>query len=329
MRRKQKKPHKNSWLKLVWLLAVLFAALVYQVSPQDILSGNFGKNRHIVQNSALLEPSKIREEGKIRVCIWNVHCYLDTYRMKNGRRIKSPKPEDEKEEIVKIIKGINPDVLGIEEVGGLPYAKEFAKRLSESGINYPYIAVSEESSEYPQCAIFSKIPFQKTNVLATKNFNYFGETARSPRGMLVADFKTDGKEWRFGSIHLKSKFGARARDRENSLFRQKEAEMIAKDMSGFLKKGGLAIIGGDFNEEPDDDAVKILKKAGLEPLEQRNANGAAFSYRWAKENAYRQFDFFMLSKAMKKYAEKAEVLPIVKSASDHAAVFTDLDFSKN
>ena len=54
-----------------------------------------------------------------------------------------------------------------------------------------------------------------------------------------------------------------------------------------------------------------------------------FSYHWAKENAYRQFDFFMISKPMKKYAEKAEVLPIVKSASDHAAVFTDLDFSKN
>lgn len=329
MRRSPKKPSKNIWIKLVWLLAVLLAALFYQVSPQDILSGNFGKNRHIVQTSAQLEPSKIREEGKIRVCIWNVHCYLDTYRMKNGRRIKSPKPEDEKEEIVKIIKDINPDVLGIEEIGGEPYAKEFAKRLSQSGMNYPYFAVSEESSEYPQCAIFSKIPFQKTNILAVKNFDYFGESARSPRGMLVADFKTGGKDWRFGSIHLKSKFGAKARDRENNLFRQKEAELIAKDMSGFLKKGGLAIIGGDFNEEPKDGAISILKKAGLEPLKQENPNGLPFSYHWAKENAYRQFDFFMISKPMKKYAEKAEVLPIVKSASDHAAVFTDLDFSKN
>lgn len=329
MRKKTAKRIKNPWIKLVWLIAVLLAALVYQVSPQDILNGNFGKNRHIVQTSSQIEPSKIREEGKIRVCIWNVHCYLDTYRMKNGRRIKSPKPEDEKEELTRIIKGINPDVLGIEEIGGEPYAKEFARRLSESGMNYPYIAVSEESSEYPQCAIFSKIPFQKTCVLAVKNFDYFGESMRSPRGMLVADFKTDGKEWRFGSIHLKSKFGAKARDRENSLFRQKEAELIAKDMSVFLKKGGLAIIGGDFNEEPNDEAVKILKKAGLEPLEQRNAKGSAFSYYWAKGNEYRRFDFFMISNPMKKYAEKAEVLPIVKSASDHAAVFTDLDFSKN
>ncbi len=326
---RRKKKSKNTLIKLVWLIAILLAALFYNVSPEDILNGNFGKNRHIAQSSAQLEPSKIREEGKVRVCIWNVHCYLDTYRMKNGRRIKSPKPEEEKAELIKVLKDINADVLGIEEVGGVPYAKEFQQRLSQAGLNYPYLAVSDESSEYPQCAIFSKIPFKKTNLLATKFFDYFGEQMRSPRGMLVADFSTNGKAWRFGSIHLKSKFGAKARDKENNLFREKEAQAIAKDMQKFLKKGGLAIIGGDFNEEPNDGAIQILKRSGLVALKQENPNGKPYSYYWAKGNEYRQFDFFMISKPLEKLTDEATVLPIIKSASDHAPVYTDLDFSKN
>lgn len=328
MKRASKKLSKNPWINFIWLIAILLAALFYQVSPEDILNGNFGKNRHIVESHAQLQPSKIREEGKVRVCIWNVHCYLDTYRMKDGKRIKSPKPEAEKTELIKILNDINADVLGIEEIGGKPYAKEFQLRLSQSGLNYPYLAVSSESSEYPQCAIFSKIPFEKINILATKPFDYFGEKIRSPRGMLIVDFSTNGKNWRFGSVHLKSKFGAKARDKENNLFRQKEAKAISKDMSKFLRKGGLAIIGGDFNEEPTDGTIKILEKSNFVTLKQQNPNGEAFSYYWAKGNQYRQFDFFMISKSMQKYTDKATVLPIIKSASDHAPVFTDLDFSR-
>ena len=235
-RRKSKSKSNKLWVKLLWVAAISLAALLYNVSPQDILNGNFGKSRYAVESAVEIPPSPLREEGMVRVCIWNVHCYLDTYRMKNGRRIKSPKPEDEKMELVRIIKSINPDVLGLEEIGGLPYAREFVNLLSQNGMNYPYFAVSDESSEFPQCAILSKIKFEKTGHLAERLFEYFGEKTRSPRGMLVADFDTNGKKWRFGSIHLKSKFGAKARDKENNLLRQKEAEEISKDISSYIIK---------------------------------------------------------------------------------------------
>ena len=331
-RRKSSRKSLSSklWAKLICIAAVLLAALFYNVSPQDILNGNFGKSRYAVESAVEIPPSPMREEGMVRVCIWNVHCYLDTYRMKNGRRIKSPKPEDEKMELVRIIKSINPDVLGIEEIGGLPYAREFVNLLSQNGLNYPYFVVSDESSEFPQCAILSKIKFEKTNHLAERLFEYFGEKTRSPRGMLIADFKTNGKDWRFGSIHLKSKFGAKARDKENNLMRQKEAEEISKDISSYIKKGGMIIIGGDFNEEPSDGAIKILKeKAGFVHLPQAGQDGTSFSYLWDKKNERRQFDFFLVSPAMKSRAKDATVLPVIKSASDHAPVYTDLDFSRN
>ena len=326
--RKQKSGGKF-WVKLLWLAAISLAALLYNVSPQDILKGNFGKSRYAVESAVEIPPSPMREEGMVRVCIWNVHCYLDTYRMKNGRRIKSPKPEDEKMELVRIIKSINPDVLGIEEIGGEPYTREFIELLSKNGINYPYYAVSDVSTEFPQCAILSKIKFEKTNHLAESLFDYFAEKTRSPRGLLVADFDTNGKKWRFGSIHLKSKFGAKARDKENNLMRQKEAEAISADISKYIKKGGLIIIGGDFNEEPGDGAIKILKGAGFELLPQIGSDGTAFSYLWDKKNERRQFDFFLVSPPMKARAKDATVLPVIKSASDHAPVYTDLDFSRN
>ena len=58
------------------------------------------------------------------------------------------------------------------------------------------------------------------------SFKYF-EVRRSPsRGLLEAEFETDGQKWSLFNLHLKSKWTERPDDPEASIRREKEARSI-------------------------------------------------------------------------------------------------------
>ncbi|MBO6102635.1 MAG: hypothetical protein J6P03_05210 [Opitutales bacterium] len=317
---------KKREISVLWTLAILVLLAIFK---PEIFSEFSGGAKGAVVKSSVSIPTPLRDEGKIRVCVWNLRSYLDTYRVKDGENRKAPKPESEKLEILETLKKINPDVLGAVEIGGKPNLLEFAGLLSSGGLNYPYMAVSDESPDYPQTAILSKIPFKKAVAAGREPFDYFGAKARSPRGVLLAEFGGGGARWRFGVLHLKSRYGAKKRDPDFSDFRVAECRVISNFLRGKIADGSAIIIGGDFNDEPGCPSIKTLEKSKLKVLPQRGKNGKPYSYFWAKKNESRQFDFFMAANFPAGLEYCAEVLPVIKSASDHAPVFVDLDFAKN
>lgn len=309
---------KNSALALMWAAAFFLCALVL---------GAFPGIRSPEPEAETPAPARAVQgaSGTVRVCVWNVKSYLDTYRFKDGARTKGPKPESEKAEIIRVLSGINPDVLGLSEIGGRPALLEFAEMLEEAGLDYPHKAVSDDSPEYPQCAILSKIPFEHVERAGTGAFEYFGQKARSPRGLLAARFNTLGTEWVFGALHLKSRFGARKRDPEFSKFRVLECREIAKFARRAAGDGAQAVIGGDFNDEPGDAAVLELESSGLKVMP---CAGEPTTYFWKKGGSGHRFDFFMATPEILEASGPSRSTGIIRGASDHAPVYADLDFSK-
>lgn len=306
---------------MLWTCALFLALLVLGFHKSSPLRER--KSEVPPQNFA---PSKLRESGKMRVCIWNLKLYLDTYKMTERGRTKAPKSEAEKRAIVEVLREINPDVLGVEEIGTDKFLKEFLNILRESGLRYPHVAVSDKTDEYPHCAILSKLEIKSASVMGDDFFDYFGKPSRSPRALILAEFETEGTKWFFGSLHLKSRFGARKRDKNFSKFRTFECEKIAEDLKKILESNHPIIIGGDFNDEAKDASINPLKIAGLSPVETENKIP---TYVWQKMQIPYSFDFFMASKAMQKLIESPRIFPYSKGGSDHLPVYCDLNFSKN
>ena len=272
------------------------------------------------------EPARAEsfDKDEIRICFWNVKNYLDTYRITNGRRVKAAKPESEKAEVIATLKRINPDILGLAEIGGMPNLKEFRRLLKKEGLDYPYYAISENNADYPQCAILSRAPVGFSKNAGRGSFDYFGDTRHSPRGITLASFKLGETDFIFGVVHLKSRFGDRVRDPQFSAFRALECGAILRSLRAY--KDMPVIIAGDFNDEPKDKVPQFLmKEGGFSLLAADSPSAPKYTYFWAKEKQYYLYDFFLANEdARVKLSPQTHVGKINNKASDHAPIYIDL-----
>src|ERR1700738_959069 len=69
---------------------------------------------------------------------YNIENYLEMNRREGRQAAFWPKPEREKKALVRIIKEIHRDVLGVAEMGQPDQFEEFQKRLKEAGLEYPF-----------------------------------------------------------------------------------------------------------------------------------------------------------------------------------------------
>ncbi len=311
-RKRSGKKTKVSLAALFWFLAI---CVCVQFFPEFL---------NKTATRAELPQIELREEGKVRICFWNLKNYLETYKMQDGVRQRLPKPESEKEEILKTLQAVQSDVLAIAEIGGTPNLKEFQEILKSGGLEFPYTAITDDSVEFPQCAILSKMPIKQIQKLGKGKFEYFFDTSHSPRGLLLAQFETDSQTWFLGVLHLKSRFGSKKKDPEFAIFRKFECIEIAKDLKPYMNE--ILLLVGDFNDEAKNEAPRVLASNKLLPIKQKDGASNP-SYVWQQKNIPYVFDFFLASK--KALSDGTTVLPINRAASDHAPIFTDLSFSKN
>src|SRR4051794_31479320 len=86
------------------------------------------------------------EQKEIVVCHYNVENYVETKSPADGSRYGSrQKSEEAIAALVDIIKQINPDILGVCEMGSPARFEEFKTRLNEAGLGYT-------DSEYVEAA---------------------------------------------------------------------------------------------------------------------------------------------------------------------------------
>ena len=139
----------------------------------------------------------------LTLAAYNVENYTVADRMVDGvYRSAYPKPEKEKAAVAKVIAGIAPDILAVEEMGTQPYLEDFQGELRAAGQNFPYLALLEAADPDRHVALLSKIPFKEVRRYTAVATTYAGKRDVVKRGVLEAIFATREGDVSVFVIHL-------------------------------------------------------------------------------------------------------------------------------
>ena len=304
-------------------LIVLLLWALWSVFPSEIY-----KQSQSTEDLELVNATEKISSEVVRVCTWNVRNYSVAGRRINGKYVQVPKPETEKKHLRNVLKKINPDVLMIQEMGDIEFLRELQADLARENLKYPFIALTRYDAP-SRLAILSKIkPVQIFDCCDIK-FKFRGDNRFSPRGTLGMAFDSNGVRWYSFATHLKSPQGARKSDENFAPFRFAEMKAIDARIVKEIGKDNPIIMGGDFNQEPNSQLLKNLKRLKLQLLKQSDKWGKSHSYFWSKKNVYFMYDFFLVSDKMQNYiSNKATIFDAGFIASDHRPIYVDLDFRK-
>ena len=272
----------------------------------------------------------------IRLATYNLNNYLVTDRYFDGKwRPSYPKPETEKTIIRTAIQQISPDILAVQEMGPLPFLKEFKADLKLEKVNYPYVIHMEGEDPVRHIAVLSKLAPMEIIKHKDLDFNYRGHRELVKRGMLEVSFKQpSGDVFKLFVVHLKSRRTNVKSDPKSLQFRTLEAEAcrnriiertVDMDVMDF-------IIAGDFNDHPESAPLRRFYKRGkLEIgslLPASDSRGERWTHYYRKEAVYSLVDGFVVSKSLstKMKNGKGHIAegPDLLHGSDHRMVYADL-----
>ena len=276
----------------------------------------------------------------IRVASYNVENYLVMDRMVSGKwKEEYPKPLKERRIVRSVINQTNPDILAIQEIGDRVYLNELWEDLNfTNGTKFKYSAwlPAPVDGEQRHLALLSKIPFTLFDDHPDLSFKYF-EVRRSPsRGLLEAEFETNGRKWSLFNLHLKSKWTERPDDPEASIRREKEARAIRDYIRSKYPpyKDPHYLVLGDFNDHKNSAPLRRFLQVNNSELTKMiqcsDKQGHYWTHYWDKQDSYSRFDYFMASPFLYKklVPESAKVggFHLCLLGSDHRIVYADFEF---
>ena len=267
----------------------------------------------------------------LTIATYNVENYGIADRMtEEGYRKEYPKPEAEKEALRAVIRGLNADVLLLQEVGPKPYFEELKRDLSAEGLEFPHSFLLEAADPDRHVAILSRLPFTALVAHAGMTFSYCGEAQPVKRGMLEVTFSSSSGEFTLFGVHLKSRFTDRTDDPMSALRRLGEATVIRDTILERFRDPAHArfLILGDFNDGRTSKPLQRIERRGkteiasLLPAE--DSRGDTWTHAYRKEDTYSRVDHILVSPGLRS-AVRGGVARIddqlrVKEASDHRPV---------
>ena len=145
--------------------------------------------------------------------------------------------------IARVIKDINADIIGLQEIESLQALKDLRYTLKRAGLYYQYYKIANLKNTTVKVAILSKIPFIYTHEIAvTSSYRY--------RNILEAKFKIDNKDLYILVNHWKSKAGPESM----RIISAKKLKKRVQELG--VEKNIIAL--GDFNS--DYEEYKMFKR---------------------------------------------------------------------
>lgn len=273
-------------------------------------------------SGAEAEPKK---ENTIRVMTYNVH---------NFKRYGAANDISTKHEILSLINGQHPDIIGFEEFY-TKYKGQYEMRDSITRIiganNFYFEPINFNSTEAIGMAIFSKFP------IVGKGMIHFSDT-KSENQCLFIDVKKGEKTFRVYSVHLQSiRFNPEDYKYLDSVSKRGKTDMQStKRLGGKLKTAFIKrseqvfkvkdhaaqcpypyIIMGDFNDTPTSFAVNQMAKDLKNAFREK---GSGFGRTYNGDFPNYQIDYIMASKQFDIVTYKI----IEKKLSDHYPLRSDV-----
>ncbi len=245
-------------------------------------------------------------EREIRFLVYNLRNYLPMKRRVNGVSTEdAPKPDDEIAALVKTIAAVKPDIVGICEIGGAAYVKDFQDRLNKAGIDLPHVERVDAATEYERnLALLSRFPIVARH--SRDDLTYLIGDQRLPfqRGILdVTIAPTPHYRLRLVGLHLKSK--REVPEADQALMRRNEARLARQHIDAVLQgePGVNLLVYGDLNDTKNEAPVRTLRgryrsDGYLSMINVEDASGFRWTHYWNYADIYARLDYILASKGM-------------------------------
>jgi endonuclease/exonuclease/phosphatase family metal-dependent hydrolase len=267
------------------------------------------------------------KDAPLRFLVYNLQNYLRMEREVNGVLVpNAPKPEASISALVDIIVGLNPDVLGVAEIGSMDDAHDLRRRLADAGLALPNIEYTHGSDPVRRLALFSRLPITERNSVKMADFRIAGRRASLLRGFLDVTIDHHGLAIRFIGVHLKSK--REVEDFDQKLLRHAEARLLREHLDAIFLVNPTAalLVYGDFNDTRQSPTLRSIQgnphtPTFLEAINLKDSRGHSWTHYWAAEDTYSRIDFICVSRSLAPSVDRAaSTIPHPKAwrrASDH------------
>lgn len=242
---------------------------------------------------------------------FNVENYLLE---KTGTR--AAKSVSAREQVVRDVLTIRPDVLALQEMGPPAALAELQQRLKTAGLDLPHSEHVRGWDTNIFVAVLSRFPIAARRSHSNDTFLLGGRRLRSSRGIVEVDIAvTPQDRFTLFTAHLKSKRPIGRID-ETEL-REAEAQVLRGHVEAAFRRDPQAalVVCGDFNDHPNSRALRLLLARGAQGLTDtrpgewaagasrsgRNPRGSrqvVWTHFYSQEDTYSRFDYLLLSRSM-------------------------------
>jgi endonuclease/exonuclease/phosphatase family metal-dependent hydrolase len=268
-------------------------------------------------------------EQAVTFAHYNVENYLEMNRREGGEAVLRPKPEREKATLIRIIKDIHPDILGVAEMGPPDQFDEFQQRLKDSGLEFPFTEYVSGADQERHLALLSRLPIVERHSEKDPFFDLNGQKEPVERGFLDVTIAVNPAfRLRVVGAHLKSKLAAPSGE---ALLRRNEARLLRRHIDEVLSKdpNENLLVYGDLNDTKDQPAIQEIlgPRQGpnrLQEIPLADAQGDRWTYYRRLTDTYDRIDYVLADKVIWPQIDQSQSYlyrsPDWYSASDHRPV---------
>jgi endonuclease/exonuclease/phosphatase family metal-dependent hydrolase len=242
-------------------------------------------------------------EEAVTFAHYNVENYLEMNRREGGGTVLSPKPEGEKNTLIRIIKEIHPDILGVAEMGPPDQFQEFQKRLKQAGLEFPFTEYVSGPDQDRHLALLSRFRIVERHSENDLFFDLNGQREPIERGFLDVTMEVNPTfRLRVVGAHLKSKLAVPSGE---ALLRRNEARLLRQHIDGALSKdpNEKLLVYGDLNDTKDQPAIQEIlgPRQGpnrLKEIALADAQGDRWTYYRRLSDTYDRIDYILADQAL-------------------------------
>jgi endonuclease/exonuclease/phosphatase family metal-dependent hydrolase len=274
---------------------------------------------------------------KFSIGTYNVENYLA-----EASGTRGAKSAESKAKVREMIRELNVDVLGLEEMGGTNALLELRDSLKREGVDYPHWEHITGYDTNIHVAVLSKFP-----IVARRphkdSFLLNGKRFQVNRGFIEIDVQVNPKyQFTMMVAHLKSKRPVPYADEAE--MRLEEATVLREHVdAAFARNANVnLVVVGDMNDTKNSKPVRMLigRSSNKQLFDTRPAepNGdtrvaersgyspknIAWTHFYGAEDTYSRIDYILISKGMRAEWDEAGTYILAKTgwgtASDHRPI---------
>ena len=248
--------------------------------------------------------SAIAAPKPIIVATYNLENYLGVQPVVEGEKVHTkPKTEASIVAVIAVIKEIQPDILGVCEMGSPERFEDFKSRLESAGLGYLAFEYLQATDPDRHLALLSRFPIVARNSVADASFDLNGHLEKVRRGFLDVTIEVNSTyQIRMVGAHLKSKLPAPAGE---AVLRRHEAQLLRRHLEKILVADPTInlLCYGDFNDTKDQ--IMFTEISGirgtptyLDDIPAKDDLGDRWTHYWKTADIYSRIDYLFASSGL-------------------------------